>query len=452
MNPRAGRSRHGGRHLALAVAALLGLHSCATVPPGGAPPPAAPGTPSRPGAARPPEPEAGEPNLTIGLAWDLDTLILDPVGAARAEVRTQHRLEASQQLSVHLLRAGALVRAVGGRDSWSLTLDRGDTLWLSGTDGPEDGPARFVRWGGKSYRGSLKVFVNPRGRLTLATRLPLETYLRGVVPGEIGALAEDLLEAGRAQAIAARSYTLFYRGRRAAEGFDLYGTVEDQMYGPVESERPLADRVVRSTAGEVARSEGRPIRANYCSTCGGITADVWEAWPTAPLTYLVSHRDRTSGPDLCAASPSYRWREEWSPDELLRNLQTYGPGQGVATPAGGLGELLDVRVAQRSRSGRVWRLEVVTSRGSITIPAYGIRQVLRRGGNPSAILRSNLFKVEVRRDPRNRRALAVVASGAGSGHGVGLCQVGALGLARRGADGEAILRTYYPGTKVERAY
>ena len=100
-----------------------------------------------------------------------------------------------------------------------------------------------------------------------------------VQAGEIGALAEDLLEAGRAQAIAARSYTLFYLGRRADEGFDLYGTVEDQVYGPLESEKPLATRCVTSTRGQVSLSDGWPIRANYCGTCGGISAEVWEAWP-----------------------------------------------------------------------------------------------------------------------------------------------------------------------------
>ena len=92
--------------------------------------------------------------------------------------------------------------------------------------------------------------MNPRGKLNLAVRLPLETYLVGVVPGEIGALADDLLEAGRAQAVAARSYTLFYRGRRGTEGFDVYGSVEDQVYGSVESERELATRCVTGTRGK----------------------------------------------------------------------------------------------------------------------------------------------------------------------------------------------------------
>jgi SpoIID/LytB domain protein len=77
---------------------------------------------------------------------------------------------------------------------------------------------------------------------------------------------------------------------------------------------------------------------------------------------------------------------------------------------------------------------------------------MRRGGNPSAILRSNLFKVDVRRDRASGRALAIVASGAGNGHGAGLCQTGALGMARAGEKGEEILRHYYRGVSLERRY
>ena len=274
----------------------------------------------------------------------------------------------------------------------------------------------------------------------------------GVVPGEIGGLSEDLIEAGRAQAIAARSYTLFYRGRRASEGFDLYGTVEDQVYGPVENERPLATQCIEQTRGKVALYEGQPIRANYCSTCGGISAEVWEAWPAAALPYLRSRRDGKHGSEYCESSPQYRWRERWSEEEFLDNLERFGPALKLRLPSGGLGDLVDVRADARSRSGRVWRLLVRTTTGDVEIPSYAIRGVLRRGGNPDAILRSTLFKIDVRRHPVTGRAMEVVASGAGSGHGVGLCQTGALGMARAGARAEEILEHYYPHVALERLY
>jgi len=439
--------------LALAATLAVLAAACAPLPrPTPAPVPPTPTTSTTPTTEPGPAPQLperpSEPSIAVGLAWDLDAVTLDPVGAARITGRGTALLDAGATLAVSLEHDHAIATSVGNRVPWRATLAPGDTLWLEGSDGPAESPARLVRWQGKSWRGRFKIFLNPRGKLTLATVVPLETYLAGVIPGEIGALDESLIEAGRAQAIAARSYTLFYRGRRAAEGFDLYGTVEDQLYGPVENERPLATQCVASTAGRVALYDGTPIRANYCSTCGGITADVWEAWPAPPLPYLVSHLDRGAAGDYCESSPHHRWLEEWTVEEFAADLTHFAPAYGVRLPRGGLGELIDVRVASRSRSGRVWSLEVVTSRGRVTIPAYSIRQVLRRPGRPEAILRSTLFKIEVRRDPRSRRSLMVVASGAGSGHGVGLCQTGALGMARAGRTGEQILLHYYPSIEI----
>src|SRR5262245_13055344 len=279
--------------------------SCAQTPA-----PAPPPVPERPPAS--PAPERAEPAptptpeprnrieppvVTVGIVWDVDSLSLSPAGAARLGGPAQAELEAGDRLSVRLTRQGAVARVRGSQGTKQYTLSPADTLTLEGTEGEPLDTGRLVRWDGKSWRGEMRIFVNPRRKLTLATRLPLETYLLGVIPGEIGPLGQDLLEAGRAQTIAARSYTLYYRGRRGAEGFDVYATVEDQVYGSVESEKPLATQCVESTAGEVALYAGAPIRANYCSTCGGITADVWEAWPTPMQSYLVSHRDRgSSGP------------------------------------------------------------------------------------------------------------------------------------------------------------
>jgi stage II sporulation protein D len=453
-------TRAAGAALALAVACA----SCSTMPPRAprtAPvPPAATASPApaprTTPAAVPPVASApgplqlvGEPMIEVGLAWDLDTLSVAPGSRATLSLRRERpgRVDPEERSEgpVRFRRDGAGARATGS-GGVAIDLVRGDTLWLASAVGAP----RFA-WGGHAWRGQAKLFVNARGTLTLAARVPLETYLVGVVPGEIGGLAEELLEAGRAQAVAARSYTLFYRGRRAAEGFDLYGTVEDQVYGAVDSERPLATRCVESTRALVALRDGQPIRANYCSTCGGVSAEVWEAWPAAAVPYLGSHADAGSA-DYCAASPVYRWREEWESGEFLRTVARWAPAQGVAIPPGGLGDLLDVRVDARSRSGRVWRLVVSTTNGDVVVPAYALRQVLRRPGTPGAILRSSLFKVDVRRDPVTRAARAVVASGAGSGHGVGLCQTGALGMARAGRDAKAILLHYYPGVDLVTLY
>ena len=459
--------------LALMSAFALWLAGCAPLPSPqtSAPPPAAgsgrgdppvpPVTAARdqvpvPPVVLPPSSfDRGEPTFDIGLAWNLDSTSVGFAGTQALEVQSADRPGLHSSPGPIGLRVSGNQLLVTPRDRKRavplLVLHAGDTLWV-GSDRLARGDNAQLTWKGTHWRGRFKVFLNARGTLTIATRLPLERYLEGVVPGEIGALSDSLLEAGRAQAVAARSYTLFYKGRRGSEGFDLYATVEDQLYSPFESERSLATRCVESTRGLVNLSAGRPIRANYCSTCGGITAEAWEAWPTDPYDYLTSHADGDTAGDYCASSPLYRWREEWSVAEFTANLTKFAPTFGVPLPRGGVGDLLDVRVVQRSRSGRVWWLEVETRTGLVRIHAHSLRQMLRRGGNPASILRSNLFKIDVRRDPATRRALAVVASGSGSGHGVGLCQTGALGMARQGSRGEAILAHYYPGTTLKRLY
>ena len=402
-----------------------------------------------------PAPVDHEPQLDVGLAWDLPSARVSFEGTQVLEVQSSTRPGVHSSAGPVDFQVSGSQLLVTPRDRLRavpmLVLHAGDTVWV----GPADlatGDTPRVSWNNSRWRGRLKLFMNQRGRLTVATRVGLERYLVGVVPGEIGALSDSLIEAGRAQAVAARSYTLFYKGRRGEEGFDLYGTVEDQVYGPVESERPLATRCVESTRGMVGLSHGAPIRANYCSTCGGITAEAWEAWPTGAYEYLTSHADAGREGDHCAASPQFRWREEWTAREFAGDIARFAPQFGVSLPPGGVGDVLDVRVVQRSVSGRVWWLEVETTTGLIRIHAHSLRQVLRRGGNANAILRSNLFKIGVRRDPATHQALAVVASGAGSGHGVGLCQTGALSMARLGARGEDILAHYYPGAALQRLY
>jgi len=455
VKPRLGRSA-----VRLAPAVLLGLALVSCVPAPAPPKPPGEGVPV-PGPAPappPPAPPIGplvlkeEPLITVGLTWDRDTLALAPLenGTYRHAPWPGAR-DLPSHGSIRVLPQERSVRVETLRGKvWetAFVASERETCWLAALQ--PSAPA--CRWSARQWRGALGAFLNPRGRLTLVARLPLETYLQGVVPGEIGSLGDDRIEAGKAQAIAARSYTLFYRGRRAAEGFDLFGTVEDQFYGSVESEKPLATRCVAETRGQVATAEGQPIRANYYSTCGGITADVWEAWPTPALSYLVSHRDRSHGEDFCAGSAHYRWRETWSADEFMANLARFGPANGVTLPPSGLGDLVDVNVIARSRSGRVWILRVTTTTSTVDIPAYVLRQTLRRGGQRAAILRSNLFKIAVRRDPTTRAATSVVASGAGSGHGVGLCQTGALKMAQGGAKDHEILEHYYPGARLEPLY
>lgn len=123
------------------------------------------------------------------------------------------------------------------------------------------------------YRGRTEVFPNAYGRMTVVNQVDLETYLRGVVPREMGAWEYPALEALKAQAVAARTYAVSNLGKRAKEGFDLLDTVADQVYGGRDGEQGLTDRAVKETEGLVATFQGRPIQALFMATCGGHTID-----------------------------------------------------------------------------------------------------------------------------------------------------------------------------------
>lgn len=131
--------------------------------------------------------------------------------------------------------------------------------------------ANPVRMNGKAYRGKLEVFVNASGRLTVVNVVPLEDYLLGVVPAELGL---PQLEAQKAQAVAARTYAIANVGGYAKQGFDMVPTVWSQVYKGVSIETKMGTEAVHSTRGVIATYDGKPINALYTSTCGGRTENV----------------------------------------------------------------------------------------------------------------------------------------------------------------------------------
>ncbi|HEY0427746.1 MAG TPA: SpoIID/LytB domain-containing protein [Pyrinomonadaceae bacterium] len=125
-----------------------------------------------------------------------------------------------------------------------------------------------VKLNGKSYRGKIEVFVNSRGTLTVVNVVPIEDYLLGVVPRELGLPS---LEAEKAQAVAARTYAIANRDGFGSQGFDLLPTIYSQVYGGVSAETSMGTEAVSQTRGIVATYDGKPINALYTSTCGGRT-------------------------------------------------------------------------------------------------------------------------------------------------------------------------------------
>ncbi|MBV8858836.1 MAG: SpoIID/LytB domain-containing protein [Acidobacteria bacterium] len=151
---------------------------------------------------------------------------------------------------------------------------------------PVDSELNPVRYNEKPYRGRLEVFANTKGTLTVVNVVPLEEYVRGVVPNELSPGGWPELEALKAQAVAARTYAVSNLGRFAAEGYDLTPDTRSQVYGGRSTEHPLTDRAVSETRGRILTYKGAPINAVYTSTCGGRTEDGENIFGGAPVAYL----------------------------------------------------------------------------------------------------------------------------------------------------------------------
>jgi stage II sporulation protein D len=356
---------------------------------------------------------------------------------------------------------GVLIR---GRANETWTVEHGGTRvravlrggsatpWVDGpvTLRPDNGSA-FALFAGRRYRGALRVHPSDTG-LVVVNVLDVEEYLRGVVPLEIG-VTRDFTEqaAVEAQAIAARSYTWVRLASVQSSGrsttYDLVATVNDQVYGGVDAEREGTDRAVGATSGQVLRFGGRVVDAPYSSTCGGETAAPEEVWRSGPSSYLRRVSDRIPGSTAryyCDIGPRFAWTKEFTSLELDAAVRAY-LRQYSDVPSSGPGHVRSFSVDSRSPSGRVALSVFQTDRGSFTVRGNDVRYVLRKPGGE--MLNSTYFSVssETGRDGGVSRLLI---RGNGYGHGVGMCQWGAIGRARAGQTARSILAAYYPGTTV----
>ena len=374
------------------------------------------------------------------------------VGDARVTATSTWRVYESDGASIiaeadagdvwHFQRAGRRVRALAPDGRATAYYDEPLVVRPAAWGG-------FAAHGGRRYRGELLIHASDAG-VTVVNQLPIDEYLKGVVPMEIGeerTMAE--FAAAEAQAVAARSYAYVRLGGRADDRwYDLRPTVVDQAYGGVDAETTVGTRAVESTAGLVLKYEGRVVNAPFHSTCGGTTAEAPEAWPVRGEPFLKRVSDRIPGSDrfYCDISPRFRWTRQLDGDRLEAVVSRY-LREYASVPTRGPGEVRAVAVTGRTGSGRVASLEIQTSRGGrYTLRGNDARFVLRAANG--TILNSSWFDVESAA-VTDGRVSRLVLRGAGYGHGVGMCQWGAIGRARAGQDFRTILATYFPGTVVE---
>jgi SpoIID/LytB domain protein len=356
-------------------------------------------------------------------------------------------------------RPHGILEAVGGKSSMRIRNE--GVLWFL-PEGQESLRVDGIRTrdAGKvsgTYAGRLYVTLDRNGSLAVVNAVPENRFLAGLVPAEIFPAAP--MEALKAQAVAARGEILSKIGmRHIGDPFRLCSSTHCQVYSGAGHENPRTTAAVEATRGEVLfTSDGKDLADTvYSANCGGHTEHNENVWPEMPpFASLRGHRDfPTAAGDLFAtgvtaekvarfidspppsycgkarlgAGDRYRWTVIRRADELKRFFEKYN-----------LGAVQQVEVLERGVSGRARAVRVTgTKRTEVIRGELRIRQAF---GN----LRSSLFVVEMRGGDATFR-------GAGFGHGVGMCQTGAIGMAEAGKSYKEILRHYYLGTTLKKLW
>ncbi len=294
-----------------------------------------------------------------------------------------------------------------------------------------------ISYKGRKYFGILKIIPDGNS-IRVINRLPLEDYLRGVVPAEMPmGKGDSYFQALKAFAICARTYAVD-RMKDNNSLFDVYLDTRDQVYGGAGYERALANRAVDETAGMILTYDGNPAIVYYHSSCGGHTEDAAKVFGVN-VPYLKGVKD--GDPPNCSIAPNFEWTERYPEQVFIGRLIS----DGLISP--GSYSLENVEVADRDESGRVSELLITLSSNGgdkeVNIDGNRIRSVIKTGSG-SQILRSTMFDVSLSGDK------TVTITGKGYGHGVGLCQWGAINQSINGRNYKQILSFYFPGTEVSR--
>lgn len=278
---------------------------------------------------------------------------------------------------------------------------------------------RAIRLNGRDYEGRLDIIRSGDGVLTVVNELPLEDYLGGVLRAESDERWPQ--EALRAQAIVSRTYAAYHRMLNTAKPYHIIASTAHQGFAGRVAASSASRSAVQDTAGQVLRWEGELFPAFFHTNSGGYTED--------PRTVFAARNMPGLRPVVCgfaAGSPHYQWALDLRLDDLAEMLKRSNLGVGAVR---------GIEVTERSAS---LRATFVTVRGTTGTQRLRGNDLRRAVGYDT--LKSTLFAVAV--DGEVARF-----AGRGYGHGVGMCQWGAKGMAEQGATARQILEFYYPGTR-----
>ncbi|MEB3333769.1 MAG: SpoIID/LytB domain-containing protein [Cyanobacteriota bacterium] len=301
-----------------------------------------------------------------------------------------------------------------------------------------------LRWGQGTYSGPFRLLPDAHGGWSLVEEVPLERYLEGVVPHEIGAGSPAAALA--AQAVLARTWAVRNLGRYRADGYHLCADTQCQVYSDPGQATPSVRQAIASSRGQVLAAAEQPIHAVYHASNGGVAAGLEEAWDVEPVPYLRPFADGSAAfvgrhpipigagtlPELLshgqgaygADHPLFRWQ---------RTLTAGGINAALGARGLSVGAPRTLKVLERGASGRVVALEISGASSTVVLRRDAIRRTLRQ-------LPSTLFTMT---EPQPGTWLI---QGGGFGHGAGLSQAGAIDLARQGWSMPTILQHYYPSS------
>ena len=369
-------------------------------------------TPAPVPGRQPPLP-SGEPSVRVRVTAGNTAFLSSNKGLILTRGSSSQSVGPNQSIQVSF--EGGFVVATGG----IATIRTADTLAVAAGEGG------FVRVGDRSYRGRVFLFRSADGDLAVVNALGLEDYLQGVVPCEIGPINVRTLEAVKAQAIAARSFTMTRLGRRQGLGHELFDSyLRDQEYRGVERETQLSRQAVLATRGEVMEYQGAICEAFYHANCGGVTADGSQPYLRSVPDTPGHRRGRKA---YCSEEPNFSWQTNIVRESL----------DAVASRLSGKQCRVRGSRLETDLSGRVRCVDIATDCGHVRLPGSDFRMAMG--------LKSTAFTMTVR-----GRYAAI--TGRGWGHGSGMCQNGAIAMAESGASYREILQQYYSGVSIERRY
>lgn len=310
---------------------------------------------------------------------------------------------------------------------------------------PEHPGHRFI-WNGIPYSGELWFQITGL-QIVVVNKVPMESYLQGVVPFEIPTSQDEYQEAIYAQTIAARSYALYRMEHPSSDFYDVWGDSRDQIYQGTLRSSPMVEKAVSATRGIALANSSQASIAYFHSTCGGVLEVGSDSARSSFSSAGVFAYDLTDNEDNCKLSPYYRWVEVRSLENILWNIsKEFHVDSLLVLDWLEKGCRLDIEITQRRQSGRVEKMNFRIENYNFPVEGFMIRKIF--ADQTGKLLPSNFFFFN--ESPENRENFYII--GAGAGHGKGMCQWGAIGLALKGYTHQNILGYYYPDLGMVKFY